>query len=357
MTPDQEARGAELYAAGRSEREVAAEIGCSASAAHRLKERLTAAQDEAPSTPQHAASPDDSDPLAAAFASASRAREQLAAQLQVYEERAESSRQARAELEAERLQLLDAGQDAAPLRPRIASAVMDLDDSETSAGLVRQRLAELDRQLADVTARQELARMRRELAAAVPDRDAVFARTGDRMRAAIAAVKAAAEEFTAALTGEQAAGERTSQLARAVAVSAQALGEAGPTVPLPVSTAIYGDPGAYGGAPLALYRAVNEARAGNAMRVAVHLAEMFGQLPPSPEELAAEAERMRQWRTPQPVPQRGQPWTRPDVTSVDVDEQGREVYRPAYRPHPLDSYRAPGIFGGPSYGAGYRTGY
>jgi len=56
------------------------------------------------------------------------------------------------------------------------------------------------------------------------------------------------------------------------------------------------------------------------------------------------------------LPQRGQPWTRPDVSSVDIDEYGREIRQPRYRPHPLDSYWGLGIPGAGSYGPGYRTG-
>lgn len=93
-----------------------------------------------------------------------------------------------------------------------------------------------------------------------------------------------------------------------------------------------------GGAELALVRASWRAREGNAAAVAVQLAEAFGWLPPSPEEQAAEWERLRRLRAPQPAPQRGQPWTRPDVSSVDVGEYGREIYQPRYPPHPLDSY-------------------
>ncbi len=106
------------------------------------------------------------------------------------------------------------------------------------------------------------------------------------------------------------------------------------------------------GAPLALARAISEARAGNAARTAVFLAEAFGWLPPPPpsaEEIAvrqqaqrdlAEANR-RRLAGVKPLPAALQ-----HAASVSVDSQGNPLREP-YRPHPRDPYAAPMSVGPP----------
>lgn len=74
--------------------------------------------------------------------------------------RAQASRDAIAALDAERIQLLAAGQDAAPLRPRRADAEADLADSETAGELVSAQLAAVDQRIAEV--RQEQADAERQ---------------------------------------------------------------------------------------------------------------------------------------------------------------------------------------------------
>jgi hypothetical protein len=104
-----------------------------------------------------------------------------------------------------------------------------------------------------------------------------------------------------------------------------------------------------GGAPLALTRAVNEARKGDVPAVAVRLAEAFGWLPPAPltaEEVAAWQARQAELARQQPQP--GAPWTRPDTSSVDVDAQGNALppQMPARQPHPSDAYMPHGAAAG-----------
>jgi len=370
MTPEQEARGAELFAAGHSERQVAAELGVGTGSAHRLRMRLAkaeaaaeASEPEDPGTAPcgqlsqnqgqnetviHRPGGPTAAELAAELAGLETQRDGLAETAQTHEERAAVSRSAVMDLEAERLAALEAGRDAAPLRPRIASARADMDDSATAAQMVRDRMAAIDERIAEIRGRQELARLRTELAAAVEDRDAVCSRSGDRQRAAVLAVRAAAEEFTATYTEEETAGLRVEQLAQAVSAWAAGFGEPLPDVPPAASTALAVPGDAMGGAALALVRATYRAREGSAAAVAVQLAEAFGYLPPSPEEIAAERERMARLyaaQPPQPAPQQGQPWTRPDVSSVDVDQYGREI-SPYLRWPPrdprLDAW--PGVF-------------
>ncbi len=344
MTADEERRGAEMFAAGRSEREVAEALGCSPSSAHRLRERLQGA-----GAPNHAeettVSTDDGsvrDEVDDAMrvellAQLGGKRDELIGRLADLQGRAAASRQALDGLEAERLALLAASQDAAPLRPRVASASADLADWQTAAGQVQQQIAIADQRIAEVNAEQELADMRALLAPAVAERDAAIRSTGGRMAAAVLAVKAAAEEFTAALADEEAARARAELLAAQIASLAGSLGQPGPDVPAePESTILNVHGGDVGGAELELGQAMAASRLGHVEQVARHLAEVFGWLPPTRAEQAAEWERWRLLRVEQdrqmlqakPAPQA---WTRPDTSQVNLDADGREVWA-GYRP-------------------------
>jgi hypothetical protein len=356
MTPDEERRGAELFAAGKSEREVAKALDVSPSSAHRLRERLDAASGtvtETKETPVDGDAGDDSgvrdevdEAMRAELLAQLRSKhDEMTAQLTDLAERANASRTALAELEAERLALLDAGQDAAPLRPRVASATADLADWETAGSLLQQRIAAVGQRATEVMAEQQLADLRSQLAPAVAERDAAVRSTGDRMATAVLAVKAAAEEFIAALADEQAARDRAELLAAQVASLAGSMGQPGPDLPAEPESTILPSRWDQLGGHMPIDLAIQAANAGRPPKtVAGHLADADGELPPTREEQAAEQARMheawmerdRQMRQPKPAPQ---PWTRPDTSSVDVDANGREVwvgYRPPLPPGPQD---------------------
>lgn len=254
LTEADEALGAELFAAGKSEREVADELGCSASTAHRLRERLGAVQDgtqDAPDAqdegsrfaltehrspwpegvavltfkgiPRDSADGDDSErdepvlneadtKAAAARAVALRElgakRDELAGQLADLEARSGASRQALVDLEARRVALLAEGKDAAPLRPLAQSARDDLADWEKTAELIAPQLAEVEAMIAGVH-HEEL------LAAQQAERDRA-AREGTRL-----APKAAAA-LREAVTGDgpvRALADLGSRVAQAEAAS------------------------------------------------------------------------------------------------------------------------------------------
>lgn len=192
LSEAEEARGAEMFAGGAPEREVAAELGISASTAHRLRERLQQAAGAADDAGDGAGPlvgsvfrmrllPDGGavivDPAAGVaeevedamrgevLAQLRQARDDAAAVVADLEARAEASRQAIAALDAERLELLAAGRDAAPLRPRRADAAADLADAETAIGMARQPVAEAEARVADAEAEiaaAEAERIRRE---------------------------------------------------------------------------------------------------------------------------------------------------------------------------------------------------
>lgn len=188
LTDDEERRGAELFAAGRSEREVARELGVGVSTAHRLKERLKAAESAAEGsggaeTDEELSARlagsvihmrmlpgdrvdlvDPADDLAGEVEDAIRGelldqlgqrREELAALVADHQGRQQASRDAIAALDAERLELIAAGKDAAPLRPRRRDAEDDLADSGTAEQIAAAQLAQVDARIAEV--RQEQA--------------------------------------------------------------------------------------------------------------------------------------------------------------------------------------------------------
>ncbi len=211
---------------------------------------------------------------------------------------------------------------------------MDRADSETAAERCRERLVPVDTQIADLEARRELALLRAALDAAIAARDLEVSRTGGRMRAASLALRDAAVEFTAAIADERDAVDYAERLAAEVTARALALGEPGAVVqPAPRTTLwVHGD--LIGAEPVALSQAISEARIGRARAVAVRLAESWGWLPPSPEELAAERERMLQLLQPQSPPPPSSV-THPEhwPASVGIDHHGRPLLPRPIRPN------------------------
>ena len=321
LTPAEEERAAVLYRDGASTRDVARELAISNSSAQRvrvrLKEagRLTPVPSETPSSEvvkredpgertvtEHEDQALEMTPLpadddAAELERLGAQREQLVADVGTYTGRAEASMQAVAALEQERMLGLAEGRDMQGLRDRRRNAEDDARDATDAARLAAGRLGELDRQIAAVQQRIQIAALGAELAEAIAARDEVLAATGERQRTAVLAVRTAAEEFTAALADERAAIERVEQLAAQIA-----LGGPVPAVPAAQSTALWVHPEmSSGSGPVALAQAMYQARNGSVREVAVRLATMFGWLPPSPAELAAEAERVRALHAAQPV--------------------------------------------------------
>lgn len=350
LTAEEEGRGAEMFAGGASTRAVAAELGCGAGTASRLRQRLEARGALAPA----AGADDDGEQaddysqdgeLAALLAR----REALAGALSDHLGRAQASAEAVRVLEAERLQVLAEHRDAAPLRDRLRNAQDDARDSADAAELTRRQIADVDAQIAVIEQRRSLAGLRGDLAAAVAERDAVCARTGELQRAAVLAVRVAAEQFTGALAADRAVVTRAEELAAAVTAMALEVGEQPPVVSPAASSALWVAPDtAVAGGPLALWRAISEARQGNQAAVAELLGICNGWLPPSEAERAeADAE----WRkraeaitASQPAAQPPAPWPHADPASVGIDAQGRPLpWRPA--PHPLDFYNAPANWG------------
>jgi hypothetical protein len=351
LTAEQEETAAEHFARGATDRQVADAIDVGTGTANRLRHRLAAritelaaqaagSEETTVSTEDDGGVRDEVDNVMRGelLTQLGEKRDELIGQLADLQGRAAASRQALDGLEAERIKLLAAGQDAAPLRPRVASASADLADWQTAAGLVQQQIAIADQRIAEVQAEQQLAGMRAELAPAVAERDAAILATGDRMAAAVLAVKAAAEEFTAALADETAARDRAELLAARIASLAGSLGEPGPNLPAePETTVLPVHGGDVRGPELELVRAMTAARQGNAEVVARHLAEVYGWLPPTRAEQAAELERWRQVRAEQDrqmlqAKTASQPWTRPDTSSYEVDASGRVIRWPGYRP-------------------------
>jgi transposase len=337
LTPDEERRGAELFAQGLSTRQVAAQLGVGNGTAARLRRRLAeraasrSEPEETTTMPGHDASqieitalpdPDDAAELSALTAQ----REDQAAEVEKYVSRAEASMHAVAELEAERMHGLAEGREVQGLRERRRNADDDARDFADAAKLAHGRLEETDRQIQAVLARQADRQLRAELAEAVAERDAVLAAVGERQRSAVLAVAAAAADFTAALADELAVLSRVDQLAARIA-----LGGPVPAVPPPVSTSIGALYDAVAREPLALARAVSEARAGRVAAVAEQLGICNGWLPVSPAELAAERERMLALRAPQPQPAASRPVQMDPRfgASYGVDEHGNALPPPS----------------------------
>jgi chromosome segregation ATPase len=359
MTPEQEARGAEMFASGASERQVAAELGVGAASAHRLRERL-AAQAE-PSAALNA------EPTDAELATV---RDEIAAALEAQQARAQASTQAVQDLERQQTDRLAAGLDAADLRPRLRDARDDLADWARSIALLRERLAEVDRRAGAIRMRQDLASLRAELDAAIAERAGVCARSGERQRAALAAVKAAAEEFCAVSADEVTAQERVTRLAARVTELAMQAGEPGADVPSAASTAL-GVSGHMSGPGLALSLVLNYARNGDVVAVAEQLGAASMWTPPAPpsaeeaerwqrmtEGRQAELERLRAAGKRGPVDD-GDGRHVPvglDHYGRPVDKFGNVLVPAGTLPHPMDVYQLnfAASRGSGAYGGGYR---
>jgi len=342
LTPDEEERGRQLFADGLSTRQVAAELGIGNGTAARLRQRLADRGQITPaagdpeteettvtSTPDVAAADVDEDQADdAELAQLHQRQEELTAEATMYVERAEASRAAVSALEAERMQLLAAGQDAQQLRTRRRDAEDDLRDSVDAASIAQGALAVVGERIAAIEARQADRRLRAELADAVAERDQVLAGIGARQRAAVLAVRQAAEEFTQTFADEQRVMMRVDELAGRVA-----LGGPAPDVPLPVTTrlSVPGDAGARG--PVALLRAMYQARDRNVTAVAEQLGVADGWLPPDPAEVEAERQRIIALHAAMPAARPPEPGSQVQMdprygSSYSVDEHGRPLRAP-----------------------------
>jgi hypothetical protein len=247
------------------------------------------------------------------------------------EEREAASRTAMATLDAERTAELAEGRADVGLRERYKNASEDAADWSTAAGLARGKLAAIGEQIAAVQQRIMIAALGVELAEAIKDRDAVLAKTGDRQRQAVTAVKAAAEEFCQVLADERAAVAKVEQLAMQIA-----LGGPMPAVPPAVSTALQTPPDV--NPPLPFMQAMWASGQGEVKRVAVLLGEVFGSLPPDPAALAAERDRVLALRAalvqpPAPPQPRRRSWIRGSVrrmASTSTGTRCRRLPRPSW---------------------------
>lgn len=366
MTPEQEKRGAELFAAGATEREVAEELGVGAGSANRLHKKLRQQEAEAEAAPE-TTEPEQHDEAVLqaadevitdeAMALLEADRDRLAGQLLAFQERAQASWSGKQTLEQERDQLLLDTGDASGVDQRLEDADRNLRKWVRGAELITPQLAEVNARIGRLSGYRELADLRAGLDAAVAERDEVHSRSGDRQRAAVAAVRAAAEDFCAVAADERVVTGKVAALASAVTQRAMQLGEAMPGIPEPPKTGltVRGD---VRGPELALVRALTQALAGDVAAVARHLAEVNGQLPTEPS--AEEIERFRQMtadRERQLVEQKSAPGPGgSQAHTADLDHTGREIWpRP---PHPLDVYgQGYANTTGGSYGTGYRTGW
>jgi transposase len=378
MTPEQEKRGAELFAAGASEREVATELGIGASSAHRLKLRLEAEQAD-PAAPE-LTEPEKHDEAVLqaadevltdeAMALLEVERHRLAGQLEAFQDRAQASWSAKQTLEQERDQLLIDTGDASGVDQRLEDADRDLRKWVRGAELITPQLAEVNARIGRLSGYRELASLRAELDAAVIERDEVHSRSGDRQRAAVAAVRAAAEEFCAVAAEERTTADRVASLASAVTQRAMQLGEAMPGIPEPQQTGLTAR-GNVAGPELALVQALTQARSGNVAAVARHLGEVNGQLPAGPpsaeererwDQMAAAKEkelaelRERSKAGPQPIADHERVPVGTDHFGNPVDAHGNPLTLRHRMPHPADIWTSPGAFTSGGYGSSYRVG-
>lgn len=184
LTPDQEARGAEMYASGASERQVSEALACSPSTAHRLRERLQEAS-VAPSATTVTAEAAEAPPgdaaarvleLTGLAETAAAAHAETATTVATFVGRAEAARAGAAALEQERGEILLAGGDAAALRGRMASARDDLDDCELAEQLARERLQAIEAHQATIAVQLAAAEQEAALEAAWQEAQALAAR-------------------------------------------------------------------------------------------------------------------------------------------------------------------------------------
>jgi hypothetical protein len=351
LTRAEQERGARMLADGATERDVARALGCSPSAAHRLRERAATASPAPAATPEPTESeavamtePASEIPAAAAVDDdqadvellALRGRqEELAAEVSTYVERCEASRQAVSALEAERMQLLSAGHDAQQLRQRRRDAEDDFRDSADAAQIAQDALALVGQQIAAIEARKADRALRAELELAVAERDAVLATIGERQRAAVRAVHEAAAEFTATFADLQRVTARVDQLVRQIA-----LGGPVPVVPSAAGTWLAVPPDSVAGAPVALLRAMSYARNQDVPRTAEQLGLANGWLPPDPAQLEAEAVRIRAAGRASGAAAAGA--EHHDGPEVRQQLLGRRARQPAAGPRSADAGRARG---------------
>jgi len=360
LSPEEETRGAQLFADGLSTRAVAAELGVGNGTAARLRQRLAARSGAPDGKPEETAVTEHEEHPAGSSMEAALAEldERLAAlqpprdkQADIVgglEEREAVSRSAMAALDAEKLAALSEGRADVGLRERYRNACDDAEDWAKAAALAREKLAALDEGIAAIAGRRDLVLLISDWRSAHERHAELAAVTGARQRSAVLAVRDAAVEFVAAGAEEQAAAERAAELARAVAERAQRLGV--PVSPLPPvqSTAVVAPHDAMSGPQLALGRAFHQARVPDIPAVAVLLGECNGWLPPLPptpeeqsaadaaaRELAAyrqaELERLQAGQRGEPVPPG---WD----GSVGLDANGQPLPQWQVAPHPRDAY-------------------
>lgn len=378
LTPEQEQTGAEMFAAGSTDRQVAAALECGAGTANRLRQRLAGRIAELGGPGEPAA---DQPPVT----ELEQTRDALARALTLQLERAAASAQAIEGLGCERLELLAAGRDAAPLRPRLRSAEDDRQDYTSAAVLLQSRLDEVNGWIAQRNAAGELAAAEGEMAAAATEAAALAASAPDVLRTAAEAVRAAAAELVAFRADLAVAQDRVTAAHHRATLAALALGS--PVPPPSASTVApfpgrpdYAVPGdrdegleavtrawedagtaAAGGHPGALAAA----RVAPALAAAGDLYIRVAAWENGRAERDAEAEQLAAVRAGQlaeleAAQQRGLTEEVPVPVGTDhfgnpVDRFGNVlVPRGARLPHPLDVYNTLGS--GPAGSPGYRTG-
>jgi len=224
LTPEEEARGAAMFAAGASDRQVADALGIGTGTANRLRHRAGA-----PVSPEEPAAPGPRDDgQAGELARLRELREAQAEAVRTFAERAAAQRLAVEQLDAERLAAIDEGRDAAPLRPRMRDARADLEDSEVSAALAHQRLRATDAEITRIGAERDAAAAEAQLEAAVAEGMALAAGGGAVLRSASDAVAAAAASLVAFRRDVAAAQDRI----RSAWQAATAAGRAGAAMPV-----------------------------------------------------------------------------------------------------------------------------
>lgn len=377
MNPDQERRGAELFAEGKSEREVAKAIKVSAATAHRLKQRVeenVAPEITEPEKHDEAVLQAADEVLTdEAMTLLEVERHRLAGQLEAFQARAQASWSAKQTLEQERDELLLDTGDASGVDQRLEDADRDLRKWVRGAELITPQLAEVNARIGRLNGSRELAAKRAELAAAASEHAGLSAGVGDVQRECVAAVAASAEKFVAAVTGEAAARTRLSQLMFAVNQLEQSLGEPLTSVPespptalsVPPVTAVPGQPA--GG----LLQALTAASLGDVKAVAAGLGLACGYLPPGPPT-EEERERWRQMTAakekelaelrerskagPQPIADHERVPVGTDHFGNPVDAHGNPLTLRNRMPHPADIWTSPGAFTTGGYGSSYRVG-
>lgn len=203
LAGDEEERAALLFAGGATDRQVADALDVGAGTANRLRHRMAAriaelsggapadggrqleATVNALQTGLEISQAGEAGWRAELLEALRVQRGELLAALAAWQDRAQASRGAIAALDAERLELLAAGRDAAPLRPRRRDAEDDLADSTAAAGLVTARLAETEARIAGQEAEQRRIAEQDALTAARAAAEAANAE-GERLAAYLA---------------------------------------------------------------------------------------------------------------------------------------------------------------------------